>query len=107
MNISARASVGTGANVVIPGITIRGTKPKTLLIRAAGPALGAFGVPATLANPVVTVFDSANQPILVNDDWGNVPDVAALQAASTAQGAFALAPGSRDAALLVEVYEVP
>ena len=101
VNISARASVGTGANVVIPGITIRGTKPKTLLIRAAGPALGAFGVPATLANPVVTVYDSANQPILVNDDWGNVPDIAALQAASTAQGAFALAPGSRDAALLV------
>ncbi len=101
VNISARASVGTGANVVIPGITIRGTKPKTLLIRAAGPALGAFGVPATLANPVVTVFDSANQPILVNDDWGNVPNVAALLATSTAQGAFALAPGSRDAALLV------
>ena len=44
VNISARASVGTGANVVIPGITIRGTKPKTLLIRAAGPALGALGV---------------------------------------------------------------
>ena len=101
VNLSARANVGTGANVVIPGITIRGTKPKTLLIRAAGPALGAFGVPGTLANPVVTVFDSANQPILVNDNWGNVPDVSALKAASAAQGAFALTDGSRDAALLV------
>ena len=47
VNLSARASVGTGANVVIPGITVRGTKPKTLLIRAAGPALAAFGVGGT------------------------------------------------------------
>ncbi|MEY2880365.1 MAG: hypothetical protein RLZZ15_2745, partial [Verrucomicrobiota bacterium] len=32
VNLSARANVGTGANVVIPGITVTGTKPKTLLV---------------------------------------------------------------------------
>jgi peroxiredoxin len=100
VNLSARANVGTGANVVIPGITIRGTKPKTLLIRAVGPTLAAFGLGGTLANPTVTVFDSANQPVLLNDDWGNVPDIAALKSAGAAQGAFALADGSRDAALV-------
>ena len=100
VNLSARANVGTGANVVIPGITIRGTKPKTLLIRAIGPTLAAFGLGGTLPNPVVTVFDSANQPVLVNDDWGTVPDVAALRTATSAQNAFALAEGSRDAALV-------
>jgi peroxiredoxin len=103
VNLSARASVGTGANVVIPGITVRGDKPKTLLIRAAGPALTGFGVPGALANPVVSVYDAAGQKILTNDNWGEVPDVAALKTAAGAQGAFAFTDGSRDAALLVTV----
>ncbi|MCX6951121.1 MAG: immunoglobulin domain-containing protein, partial [Verrucomicrobia bacterium] len=101
VNLSARANVGTGANVVIPGIAVRGTKPKTLVIRAVGPTLGVFGVPGTLANPTLTVFDAANQPVLVNDNWGGVPDAAALQTASAALGAFALADRSLDAAVLV------
>jgi hypothetical protein len=103
VNLSARASVGTGANAVIPGITVRGDKAKTLLIRAAGPALAAFGVAGTLANPVVAVFNAAGEKILVNDNWGDVPDTVALRAATTAQGAFALPDGSRDAAMLVSV----
>jgi hypothetical protein len=101
VNLSARASVGTGADVVIPGITIRGTKPKTLLVRAAGPALAAFGVTGTLANPALSVFDATGDRVLTNDNWGDVPDVPALRAATAAQGAFALPEGSRDAAMLV------
>ncbi len=101
VNLSARASVGTGANVVIPGITVRGDKPKTLLIRAAGPALAGFGVAGALANPVVSVFNAAGDKILVNDNWSEVPDVAAVRAAAAAQGAFTLPEGSRDAAMLV------
>ncbi len=103
VNLSARASVGTGANVVIPGITVRGDKPKTLLIRAAGPALTGFGVPGALANPVVSVYDASGQKILVNDNWGEVADVAALKTAALSLGAFAFVDGSRDAALLVTV----
>ncbi len=103
VNLSARASVGTGANVVIPGITIRGDKPKQLLIRAAGPALATFGVPGTLANPVVSVFDASGQKVLVNDNWGDVPNLAELRTAATQQGAFALPEGSKDAAMLVTV----
>lgn len=101
VNLSARANVGAGANVVIPGITVRGEKSKTLLIRAAGPALTAFGVPGALANPVLSVFDSAGQKIATNDNWGEVPDLLALRGAFAAQGAFALPDGSRDAAALV------
>ena len=103
VNLSARANVGTGANVVIPGITVRGDKPKTLLIRAAGPALASapFNLAGTIANPVVSVFTGAGEKILVNDNWGDAPDVAALRAATTAQGAFPLPEGSRDAAMLV------
>ena len=101
VNLSARASVGTGANVVIPGITVRGTKPKTLLIRAAGPALAAFGVGGTLANPVLGVFDASGDRVLANDNWSEVPNLAELRAATAAQGAFALPEGGRDAAMLV------
>ena len=101
VNLSARASVGTGANVVIPGITVRGTKPKTLLIRAAGPALAAFGVGGTLANPVLGVFDATGDRVLANDNWSEVPNLAELRAATSTQGAFTLPEGSRDAAILV------
>jgi peroxiredoxin len=103
VNLSARANVGTGANVIIPGITVRGDKPKTLLIRAAGPALAAppFNLSGTLANPVVSVFTGAGEKILVNDNWGDVPDVAALRTITRTQGAFALPEGSRDAAMVV------
>ena len=101
VNLSARASVGTDANVVIPGITVRGTKPKTLLIRAAGPALAAFGVGGTLANPSLGVFDSRGDRVLANDNWSDVPNLRDLRAATAAQGAFALPEGGRDAAMLV------
>ncbi len=101
VNLSTRAAVGTGANLVIPGITVRGTAPKTLLIRAAGPALSAFGVTGTLANPALAVFDAAGDRVFFNDNWSEVPDVPALAAATAAQGAFALPAGSRDAAMLV------
>ncbi len=103
VNLSARASVGTGDNVVIPGISVRGTAPKTLLIRAVGPALAAapFNLGGTLANPVVNVFAAGGEKVLVNDNWGEVPDVAVLRSAFAAQGAFALPEGSRDAAMLV------
>jgi peroxiredoxin len=103
VNLSARARVGTGANVVIPGITVRGSHPKTLLIRAAGPALAAapFQLPGTLPNPAITVFDASGARVLVNDNWGELPDVPALRAAMAAQGAFPFPEGSRDAALLV------
>ena len=101
VNLSARASVGTGANVVIPGITVRGTKPKTLLIRAAGPALANFGVGGTIANPLLGVFDANGDRMLANDNWSDVPNLAELRAATAAQGAFALPEGGRDAAMLV------
>lgn len=102
-NLSARANVGTGADAVIPGITVRGAQPKTLLIRAAGPALAALGVGGTLANPVLTVFNAAGEKILVNDNWSEGPDLPTLRDATTRQGAFALPEGSRDAAMLVTV----
>ena len=44
INISTRARVGTGANVVIAGFSVDGDSPKQLLIRGVGPSLAQFNV---------------------------------------------------------------
>ena len=100
VNLATRGLAGAGANVMIPGYVISGTAAKTLLIRAAGPALAGFGVVGALADPAITLF-AGEQTLLANDNWGDAPNVALLRAAATRVGAFALAEGSKDSAMLV------
>ncbi len=71
--------------------------PLKVLVRAIGPGLAAFGVGGTVADPQLSLFAGANK-IGENNDWG---DTAELSAAFGQVGAFALPPGSKDAALLV------
>ncbi len=111
VNASTRAFVGTGAAILIPGITVGGRGAAGLLIRAAGPALGQFGVADVLADPVITVYRGSDI-VATNDDWGAAVSaqyfaggalpspVAATTTAAAASGAFAFAAGSRDAALV-------
>ncbi len=54
-NISARVQVGTGSSVLIAGFVIGGNTSETVLIRASGPALTAFGVGAVLPDPKLTL----------------------------------------------------
>ena len=101
VNISARARVGTGDDILIPGFVIEGSVALTVLIRAVGPSLGdVFNLTGFLADPVMTVFRGPNA-IAANDDWQQAPNQAALVAATTATGAFALSDGGRDAAFLI------
>ena len=97
INVSARTQVGTGADILIAGFTIGGITPKTLLIRAVGPTLGVFGVTGVLTDPRLDLYSGANV-INSNDNWGGG---AAITAAATSVGAFALDGASRDAVLLV------
>ena len=97
-NVATRASAGTGAESLIPGFVISGG-PKTVLVRAAGPALAAFGLSGVLADPQLKLF-SGETVIAANDDWSSVSNAAEVAAASARLGAFAFAPGTRDAALL-------
>ena len=102
INTAVRAQVGTGASILIPGLVIGTGAPKNVLIRAVGPTLGAapFNVPGVLAQPVVTLF-SGPQAVATNTAWNAAPNAAAIRDAARAVGAFALAEGSRDSALLV------
>ncbi|MBL9213245.1 MAG: hypothetical protein JNL92_22470 [Opitutaceae bacterium] len=105
INVATRAFVGTGDDVLIGGFVVQGPGTKTLLVRAAGPALAAFGVSGVLDDPVLRIFAGA-APLAENDQWGvpvgpgdPVPAAALAQAAAQVR-AFPLAPGSADAALL-------
>ncbi|BET65708.1 hypothetical protein ASA1KI_06260 [Opitutales bacterium ASA1] len=102
-NISARAQVGAGADILIPGFVIQGTQPKQVLVRAVGPALAGYGVEGTLVDPVLSVFDGANVLVASNDDWGSLAASPALATAFATTGAFELADGSKDAALVLEL----
>ena len=99
INASTRAFVGTGDAVIIPGFVVRGTGTLRLLVRAVGPTLTSFGVPAVLADPTITLYQGATV-IASNDNWSSAANAAEIAAAASAVGAFALPTGSKDAALV-------
>ena len=103
VNLSARARVGTGDNVLIAGFVIGGTTAKTVLIRGAGPSLGALGVSEPLPDPLLQLFqgDGSGSSTLVasNAGWGGDAQIASTAASV---GAFAWSVlGTPDSALLV------
>jgi alkaline phosphatase len=102
INVSNRGLVGTGAAVLVTGFVIDGQQPRTLLIRAAGPSLGRFGLASSaLADPVLRLTNAAGGLIGANDSWEQNSNLNALQSVTQLTGAFALNPGSKDAAILV------
>ena len=118
INISARAYVGLGANILIGGFVVGGPSSETVLVRGVGPGLGSFNLSGLLAEPLLAVYDSnptnsASGPQLIAQiqGWGGPP----LQGASTVAariepatasdmsqaGAFSLAAGSADSAMVL------
>lgn len=100
VNISARAQVATGDGILIAGFIVAGDAPKTLLIRGIGPALAQFGISGALADPQLALY-SGSTVVASNDNWGSAASSSQLAATFSQVGAFALADGSKDAALLV------
>jgi len=111
INLAARASVGSGANILIAGFVVGGSGTETVLLRGVGPTLGAIGVPGALAAPVLTLIDANQKVIATNSAWnsasvlGNSPVTAIVRTATAADmqgvGAFALSQGSLDTAMVV------
>jgi hypothetical protein len=67
-NISTRARVGTGDNVLISGFIVQDS-PKQILIRALGPTLTNYGISGVLSDPVVALHNSAGSVITQNNNW--------------------------------------
>ena len=121
VNLSTRAWVGTGDNVLIAGFVIKGGSPKQVLIRAIGPSMAKAGVPNLLYDPTVTLYKG--QTVLAsNNNWQD-SQAAAIQATRKAPSdpqesaiLTALDPGPYTAIVrgvgdttgnaLVEVYEI-
>jgi hypothetical protein len=71
-NVSARAFVQTGDNVMIGGFMVQGTEPKRVIIRAIGPELTQYGVPDALANPTLELHDGAGALIASKTIIGSI-----------------------------------
>ena len=67
-NISTRAMVGTGDDVMIGGFII-GEGLQQVLVEAIGPELADRGVAGALADPVLTVTAADGTVLMVNDNW--------------------------------------
>jgi hypothetical protein len=123
-NISTRAFVSTGGDIVIAGFVLGNHEgDDRIVVRGIGPSLAAFGITNALANPTLELRDGNGALLVANNDWQEDPaQAAALTAAGLAptnpfESAIAatLPPGSYTALLaglnngtgvgVVEVYD--
>jgi FtsP/CotA-like multicopper oxidase with cupredoxin domain len=83
-NISTRAFVGAGSDIVIAGFILGNSNGNgRIVVRGIGPSLNAFGVANALANPTLEVRDNNGALVMGNNDW---QDNAAYAAELTAAG---------------------
>ena len=103
-NVAMRVLAGAGEAGAIAGFTLRGSAASRLLLRAAGPALGEFGLTGIAADPRLEMRDAYGRLLVANDDWGVQANAGAI-AAAVSVGAFPFRAGSRDAAVSVVLPE--
>jgi hypothetical protein len=96
-NISTRANVGTGDDVLIGGFIINGSDSKTVVIQGIGPSLTDSGVMGALADPTIELRDESGATIDSNDNWMDLSS-----ADQTTLTDHALAPTDDNESALVE-----
>lgn len=119
-NLSTRAQVGTGDEVLIGGLVIEGSQPKTVVIRALGPSLSESGVSEVLFDPNIKLLGSSGL-LDQNEDWRDHLNAEliplSLHPKSEVEAAIytTLSPGAYTAIVrggggtgiaLIEVYEI-
>jgi len=70
-NISTRALVDSGDNVMMGGLIVTGVGQKNILVRAIGPSLASQGIANPLADPTLELHDENGALIASNDNWGD------------------------------------
>ncbi len=98
-NLSSRALAGTGDQVAIVGFVIAGLESKTVLVRAIGPTLRAFGLATAVGVPRLELM-RGSALVASNTGWGSAANPTDIAAAAAGVGAFALPAGSADSVLL-------
>ena len=103
VNISTRATVGTGDQVSIAGFIVVGNpgQSRRVVVRGLGSSLKAGGVPVPgrLANPLIELHNAAGATMAVNDDWRTGSQSAEIQSRG-------LAPGNDSEAALIATLPV-
>ena len=69
INLSTRARVRTGDNVLIAGLVVSGSSNQRVIVRGIGPTLSRGGVADPLQNPTLELVNSAGAVIASNDNW--------------------------------------
>lgn len=127
LDISTRAFVQTGNNVLIAGFIVRGTPQAdvgqtTVLVRAIGPSLDPAAVSDRLLDPTLELHDSTGAIVASNDNWKQTQQ-AQIQAtglapkdnresaieATLADGSYTAivrGTGATTGVALVEVYKI-
>ncbi len=80
LNLSTRGFIGNNEESLIGGFIVKGSAPQTVILRVLGPSLGSAGVPGSIPDPVLTLFNSSGVAIGRNDNWQT--DAAAAQIAA-------------------------
>ena len=82
LNISTRAEVLTGDNLLIGGFIITGNDPKKVLLLAKGPSIGFL--PGKMSNPTLELHAGNGSLMTSNDDWKFSADRAEIEASGLA-----------------------
>ncbi len=96
-NSSDRGQI-SAENPLVGGFVVRGDRDRRMLIRAIGPGLQTFDVAAPATDPALRIWRDGEM-VAACDDW---VDGADISQASLSVGAFDLATGSKDAALVFQ-----
>ena len=74
-NISTRALVGSGNDIVIAGFILSGASGQdSIVLRGLGPSLSATGVPDAMADPTLELRDGNGALLAANNNWQDNPD---------------------------------
>src|SRR5207248_874786 len=78
-NISTRAFVSTGTDIMIAGFILGGNSGSDrIIVRGIGPSLTALGVPNALADPTLELRNQSGTLVRANDNWMDDPAQKAL-----------------------------
>lgn len=99
-NISTRGQASSGENAMIVGFVVPDSA-RRVLIRGGGPILGGFGVNGFLANPVITVTNSAGEVVATNTNWEDNSNSESIRLTAASVGAQPFTAGSADSALML------
>jgi hypothetical protein len=103
INLSTRARVGKGGDILIAGFVRTGARAY-VLARGVGPKLMEWGLTNALVDPLMAVFDNTNTKVMELDDWSQSGlDADDMQRLVDTLGAESLTRDCKDASEIINV----